>query len=357
MADTGLSYEQLETAFRHQNVQPLYFLFGEETFLIDELQGLLVEHALAPHERDFNLDVVYGPEADAPAALALCASYPVMAQRRVIIVREFEKLKNNRLFTSYAEQPNPTAVVFLACSSKPNLATHPYRALKAHAAWAEFKPPYPNQMPGWIQKRVRARGCEIEPQAAQMLAELTGTNLRSAVTEIDKLITYTGGRNKLTADDVVQAGGQSRDFNVFELQRAIGEGRYVDALRITERLLRQSSSARSEALMIVSILTSYFIKLWKLTSQTAQGGPDKAAAARIGVSPFFVREYISSAQRMGRRSIERAFGALLAADYELKGGAVRDERLVMTLLMRRLAPDGGPDRAERQHRTHTFSTT
>jgi DNA polymerase III subunit delta len=359
LADAGLSYEQLETAFRHQNLKPLYFLFGEETFLIDELQRLLIDTALAPHERDFNFDLVYGPETDAQAVLALCASYPVMAQRRVVVVREFEKLKNNRLFASYAEQPNPSAVVFLACSGKPNLTTHPYRALKAHAAWAEFKPPYANQMPGWIQKRVQARGHEIEPQGAQMLAEFVGTDLRAAVTEIDKLITYTGGRKTITADDVVYAGGQSRDFNVFELQRAIGEGRYVDAVRITEQLLRQSSAARSEALMIVSVLTSYFTKLWKLTGSNVKTAPDKAVAARIGVSPFFVREYIVSAQRMGRRAIEEGFSALLAADYELKGGAVRDEHLIMTLLIRRLVPGAAPTRTVLDHPSSAriFSTT
>ncbi|MEO0857467.1 MAG: DNA polymerase III subunit delta, partial [Bacteroidota bacterium] len=81
-AKPGPSYDDLATAFRHGNFQPLYFFYGEEGFLIDELQTLLVEHALQPHERDFNLDLVYGAESDVQRALALCASFPVMAQRR-----------------------------------------------------------------------------------------------------------------------------------------------------------------------------------------------------------------------------------------------------------------------------------
>jgi len=338
MTSKGLTYEQLETAFRHGNFKPLYFLYGEESFLIDALQDLLRANALAPHERDFNLDIVYGAEADVQSVLALCASYPMMAERRVVIVRDFDKLKDNRRFTAYAAQPNPAAVVFLVCASKPNLSTHPYRALKTQAAWGYFKPFYDNQMPGWIQKQIQQRGYQVEARGVQMLADYVGTNLRAADVEIEKLITFAGGRQKLTADDVVRASGQTRDFNVFELQKAIGEGRYPDAMRITERLLQQSSNARSESLAIVSVLTAYFTKLWKLTDCQSRRLSEKEMAARIGVSPYFIKEYLFSLRRFNPEAIERAFSTLLAADYELKGGRNRSERLVMDLMLRRLMP-------------------
>lgn len=338
MAKTGLSYEQLDTAFRHRNFKPLYFLYGDEPFLMDELQQVLIEHALARHERDFNFDLVYGQDAEAQAVLALCAGYPMMAERRVVVVRNFEQLKDNRLFTAYAEQPNPTAVVLLLCSTKPNLSMHPYRALKQHAAWGEFKPLYDNKMPGWIQQRVKNLGYRIEPQAVQMLADYVGTSLQAAAAEIEKLITYAGGRKTLTGDDVVSASGQTREFNVFELQKAIGEGRYSDAVRIADRLLGQASNTRGEALMIVSVLTGYITRLWKLAACQQQGLPEREMASRVGISPFFIKEYIFSLRRFPPAAIEQAFAALLAADYELKGGSSRDERLVLLLLLRRLIP-------------------
>lgn len=338
MAKTGLTYEQLETAFRHRNFKPLYFFFGEEWFLIDELQQVFLKNALEKHERDFNLDIVYGAEAEVQSVLALCASYPVIAQRRVIIVRDFDKLKNNRLFTSYAKAPNPTAVVMLVCGTRPNLTMQPYRALKAQAAWAEFKALYEKQIPGWIQKRIDILGFRIESTAIQMLADYVGTSLQVASSEIDKLITFVGERGTITDDDVVRASGQTRGFSVFELQRAIGEGRYTDSMRITERMLQKASNTRGESLMIVSVLTGFFTKLWKLTIYRARRMSEKAMAERIGVPPFFIKQYLTSLQRFSPAAIEHAFTTLLAADYELKGGASRSDRLVLTLMLRRLLP-------------------
>jgi DNA polymerase-3 subunit delta len=218
------------------------------------------------------------------------------------------------------------------------LSTQPYRALKSSAEWAEFKPLYPNQVPGWIDKRFKVRGVKPEPAAVQRLADYVGTDLQAIELEIDKLITYTGSRQKITGDDVVQASGQTRDFNVFELQRAIGETRYPDALRITEQMLRQASNQRGEALMIVSVLTSYFTRLWKLTYLQHRQMPDKSLAARVGVSPFFIKEYLHSLRRYDSKAIAHAFASLLSADYELKGGATRNTRLILTLLIRRLMP-------------------
>lgn len=339
MAGDRQSYEQLITAFRHKNFKPLYFLYGDERFLAEQVQDVLRETAIAPHERDFNLDIVYGNESDAKTVLALCSSYPVMAERRVVIVRDFEKLEDNRMFKSYAERPNPSAVVLLACGSKPNLAAHPYRALREHAVAVECKTLYDNQMPGWIKKRAEMQGYNIKPDAVRMLADFVGTNLRAAAVELEKLTTFASGRETITADDVVHASGQTRDFNIFELQRAIGEGRSSDAIRIAERMLQQASYARGEALMMIAVLNSYFTKLWKLTACLGEM-PQAAMAQRIGVPHYYIKEYLQSLRRYPLPSIEEAFSALVAADYELKGGASRSERLILTLALRKILMAG-----------------
>ncbi len=336
MAAKAPSFDDLTVAFRHGNVKPLYFFYGDEGFLMDELQALLIEHALRPGERDFNLDLFHGPDADARQVLAACMGYPVMAERRVVVVRSFEKLAENRAFKEYAERPNPTAVVLLLCTGKPNLSAHPYRALREHAVAVEFKPLYDRQMPGWIDSRARTLGVKMEPGAAQMLAQEVGTDLRTAAVELDKLVAYIGGRTNVTEEDVLTAGGHLREFNVFELQKAVGEGDRVRATAIVERLLQQASSRRGEALMVVTMLSRYFLKLRKLSTSLSRNVSPNELARHIGVPPYFLKEYQFALRHLGPATVRRAFEALLAADYELKGGAERDERLVLLLALGRV---------------------
>lgn len=336
MASKALTYERVMTAVQNNEFAPLYFLYGDESFLIDEVQREVMARALQPHERDFNLDIVYGADADVKDVLALCAGYPVMAQRRVVIVREFERLKENRLFMRYAERANPSAVVVLVCASRPNLSAHPYRALKQHAVAVEFKPLRSREMPAWVESRMRSLGYKAEPRAVHMLTEYLGTDLRTAAAEIDKLATYTGTREVITADDVVHASGQTREFSVFELQKAIGENRFADAVRIGERLLQHAANPQGEALMIVAVLTGYFSKLWRLLPCQAQRMSEGAMAAQVGVPPYYISEYVGALRRLGPSGVERAFAALVAADFELKGGSTRDAHAVMLLLLTRL---------------------
>ncbi len=334
----SLSFEQLETAFRHRNFKPLYFLYGDETYLIDQAQKLLIEHSLAPHERDFNLDVIYGAEAEATQVLAQCASFPMMAERRVVIVRDFEKLKGNALFQHYAAAPNPQAIVLLACRTKPNLNAHPYRALKKDAAWAEFKRVRQHEVAGWVTDYLKTRGYRLTPDAAAMLADTVGTDLQTAASEADKLITYAAPRTTFTREDVLHAGGHSREFNVFELQKAVGDGAYGLSASIAEHLLQQSSNPNGEALRIVAILSVYFARLQKLAYCLQKRMPERAMASEVGVSPFFIKEYIVGARRYPQPRLDQAFAALLAADYELKGGSGRAASLIVLLLLRRLMP-------------------
>lgn len=346
--NTGPSFDDLATAFRHANFDPLYFFFGEEAFLMDELQDLAMRHALPPEQHDFNLDIVYGSDATPAEVLALCQGYPVMAERRVVIVREFEKLGQGlggdakkhfkSQFKAYAQSPNPHAVVLLVCSAKPNLSAHPYRALKKHATWSHFETLYDRQMPGWIKTYAKQQGYDIAPRAVQMLADYVGTDLRGAASELEKLATFAGNRSRLTADDVLAASGQTREINVFALQEAIGKGNAGQAQRIVDGLLRQASNPRSEGIKIVAILSSYFDKLWLLQAPKAQGMNKYKVAGYIGVPPFFAEEYRRAAQRYTKRSIGTAYRALLSADFELKGGSTREAPLILTLLLRHLLP-------------------
>ncbi|HRR08980.1 MAG TPA: DNA polymerase III subunit delta [Rhodothermales bacterium] len=333
-----ISYEQALTAFAHKNFRPLYFVFGEEKFLMTELQNTLLEHALAVHERDFNLDILYGSDVDGAQALSYCQGYPMMAERRVVIIRDFEKMANNSVFAPYAKNPNPDTVVMLLCGSKPNLTNNPYRALKSSSVVIELKAIKENQVGGWVQKQVSKTGKKIRPDAVQMLVDFNGNNLHTLANEVDKLQAYVGHKTEITRDDVLDVGGHAREFNVFELQKAVGQADFLAALHIVEHMLQQKTNRAGEALMMVSILSAYFQKLWKLVGCQNLNMSDKQMAERVGISPYFIKEYVMSLRKYPYSSILRALNALLAADYELKGGSSRNPELILHLLLLKIIP-------------------
>jgi DNA polymerase III subunit delta len=335
MAARGMSFDDLAAAFRQRKFDPLYLFYGEEDFLMDELQALLIKNALQPHERDFNFDRFFGPEADVKQVLSACASYPMMAERRVVVVTSFDQLADNRDFTRYASQLNPTAVVLLLCRGKVNLSTHPYRALKAHGTAVEFSPPRDKEMPTWLARRAKTLGLDVRPPAAQMLADEVGTDLRVAAGELEKLKTYLGERTTVTEDDVLAVAGQLREYNIFELQRALGQNDRARAMSIVSRMLDQASNRTGEAIRIVTTLSWYLQKLRHLADIQSLRPSDSEVARHIGVRPYFVGEYRSAVRQLGPAGIRRALRALLVADYELKAGSNRDPRLVVQLMVGR----------------------
>ncbi|MBN8589383.1 MAG: DNA polymerase III subunit delta [Rhodothermia bacterium] len=333
-----LSYEQAITAFTHKNFRPLYFVFGEEKFLSTELQNTLLEHALPRHERDFNLDVLYGSEVEGSQALSYCQGFPMMSERRVVVIRDFEKMSNNSVFAAYAKAPNPSTVVLLLCGVKPNLTNNPYRAIKSLATVIELKPIKENQVGGWVQKQVTKMGKKIRPDAVQMLVDFNGNNLQTLANEVEKLQAYVGRQEEINRNDVLDVGGHAREFNVFELQKAVGQADFLAAIRIVEHMLRQKTNRAGEALMMVSILSTYFQKLWKLIGCQNLKMNDKQMAERVGISPYFIKEYVMSLKKYPYGRIQEALAALLAADYELKGGSSRSPELILQLLLLKIIP-------------------
>jgi DNA polymerase-3 subunit delta len=339
------TYQQYLTAFSHGNIKPVYLFYGEERYLINELQKRLVSAVLQPEEHDFNLDILYGSETDGPSVAAACAAFPMMAARRVVIVRDFEKLPRKDPLMAYAKSPNPSAVAVFVCNDRPRMNTNPYRAIAKHGEASEFKAIRERQLPAWVETKLKAAECTADNRAVEMFCALTGTDLQKVDLELEKLITFVGDRGRITREDVLQVGGHSREYNVFELQKSVGEQDFPRSALIMERMLQRSSNRRGEAAMILSVLASYFIKLKKLSGCQEKRSSSKELASAIGVPPYFVRDYQVALRRIGHAGLHRAFESLQAADYELKGGSERGEDLILMLLLRRLT--SGPSRVGR----------
>lgn len=337
MASRGPTYEALRAELAHGTVRTAYVLYGEEDLLLDEALDAIVTAALAGADQGFNLDVMRGSEADGRDIVARASSFPMMAERRVVVVREADKLtgRDPDLLASYCERPSETTCLILA-GTKPDFRRKPFVTVRKEGGAFEFRPLQQDALVSWIAGRVAARGRRIGPPAASLLAASVGGSLRELTNEIDKLFIFAGDRKEITQDDVSAVAGVSREFSIFELQKAIGTHSTPRAVAIMERML----DAGEKVPVIIASLATYFTTLWKIADLRRRGVPGGEHAAIAHVSPYFVREYYEALEHTTALDCERAIFSLADADETSKTTG-QDVRHVMVALVLGLCGETG----------------
>jgi DNA polymerase-3 subunit delta len=332
MAGGGLSFDDLDAALRGGTLASLYLFHGEETLLVDEAVQRVVDTAMGDADRAFNLDVLSGSENDARDIVSRASSFPMMSERRVVVVRDVERMdgKGLELLTHFVENPSPTTCLVLV-AAKADMRKKPFTTIRKNGVVMEFKALYDNQLPAWIEKRVLRLGKTIAPEAGKLLAAYVGSSLRALDNEIDKLMLFIRDRTSISADDVAAVVGFTREFSVFELQKAVGAKNLPRAVEIMERMI----DAGAGLPFVFTMLTSYYATLWKLADLRRRGVAERELAGEAGINPYFVREYLEALRQHGVGEIEQAFSHLAEADEQSKTGS-RDPRQIMHLLLIRL---------------------
>jgi len=329
VAKEGRTLDELTAALAQKHFAPVYLFHGEEDFLIEEATNAVIEAALTPEERNFNLDRIYGGEADTRDVVSHASSFPMMAERRVVVVREVEKLGQPEVLAAYIENPSPSTCLVLA-SSKPDFRRKPFVTAKKHGFVLECKPLWDNQVPAWIAKRVKASGREIDPEAASMLLAYVGSSLREIVNELEKIYLYVGERKTITVDDISAVVGVSREFSVFELQWAIGGKDTGKASAILARMIEQGEP---HPVLIVAVLTKFFQTLWKLHDVRRRGVQGGQQFVQAGVFGSYAERYGQAANKYSMQEIEDAFIALADLDEKLKSSGGDPHMLMQTFIV------------------------
>ena len=216
-------------------------------YYINELGEFLTNTLLKPEERDFNLDIVYGADTTIAQVVELAQAYPMMADRRVVVVREAQALRSLDALEDYLKQPNPTTVlVFCHKHGKLDGRKGVFKSLQRVGVVYESKRVYDRQLPPFITRYLKRRGLGIDQQAVQMLASHVGADLCRLAGEMDKLVLAVApGEQVVTASLVEQQTGVSREFNDFELQAALA---HRDMLRAAQIVKYYQGNPRSFAL-------------------------------------------------------------------------------------------------------------
>lgn len=327
------SYEDLRESFRRKIFLPVYFLYGDEEFLMDGAVDELIASAVEKETKDFNLDISYGSDLSAKEIVELAASYPMIGERRVVVVREFEKLSNKEPLLPYLERPSPsTSLVLLA--SKPDFRVKIFKVLAEKAKCAEFRFLADSEIPQWISRHVEESGAEISPEAVEVLRSYVGKSLREIHNEIQKVLLYAGDKKLIGIEEVNAVVGMSRQFNIYELRASIGAKNLFRSLEISEHMLQAGESA----IGLITMLTRYFERLWIILDCLSRKVGRQEIAAALKFTPkqmYFLDEELRTAKSFSLSEIENGFRALARADERLKtsNGSVL---VVITLLLHTL---------------------
>lgn len=326
MAKEGLTLDDLRSSLAQRVFAPVYLFYGEEDFLAEQATDLIVGSSMSVEQQGFNLDVVYGSDADARDIVSHASSFPMMADRRVVVVRELDKLANKELLSSYLEEPLPTTCLVLH-SAKPDFRKKPYATAKRVASVIKCEPIREYQIPGWITKRVKQQGCEIDPEAVKILAAYVGTSLREIQNELDKLYIFVGKRQAIVSDDIRAVVGVSKEYNIFELQNAVGGKNLARSTEILDRMMDLGESP----ILIIMMLTRYFTTLWKLHDLRRRGSTDLASAS--GVNPYYLKDYVATLGHYSVAELERSFEILATADELLKSTSMGPSQVMQNMLI------------------------
>jgi DNA polymerase III subunit delta len=326
-----MTLAELYVSIKKKQFDPLYLFHGNEDLLIEEGMDAIIENAISPELRGFNLDIMDGGKVDAKDVVAHASAFPMMSERRVVVVKECERLVQSdtakEVLAAYIHRPlESTSLIMIA--GQADFRRKPFTDLKKRAVVIECKPLYDNEVPRWVMQRIEKGGKSADMEACRLLHAYTGNALRVVKSEIEKLFTFVGDKSSITQEDVAAVVGVSKGYSIFDLQNAVGAKDHKSATKILARMLQHGENPQ----YIIVMLTRFFKQLWKLHAVRQERIPDTQLAGAIGVNPYFVKQYLGFQSNFTQDAIASCFRALLEADVVLKTTS-RKPQVVLDVLL------------------------
>ncbi len=308
---------QITKDIKAGNLKPIYFLMGEEPYYIDKLTEFIEQNVLEEHERDFNQSILYGRDVTMEDVIGTAKRFPMMADRQVVVVREAQELSRtiDKLET-YAENPQPTTVLVFAYKYKTlDKRKKITKLLDKVGVVFESKKLYENQVGDWIKRVLSGQGYSIDNKAVAMLVEFLGTDLSKINNELDKLKIILPKGHTFTPNDIEENIGFSKDFNNFELRKAIGEKNQVKAYQIIDYFAQNPKD--NPLVVTTGLVFGFFSQLLQY-----HGLKDKSqmnAAKILKVNPYFVKDYEVAFRNYPMKKVSAIVSALRTIDVKSKG--------------------------------------
>jgi DNA polymerase-3 subunit delta len=313
------TYEEIICDLKKRIFKPVYFLAGEEPYFIDLISDYIEQKILSEADKAFNQIIVYGDDTNIAAIIDTARRFPMMSSHQVLIVKEAQSLKKIDDLAIYLEKPlQSTILVFCYKYKSLDKRTKLFKMLESNAIYFESPRLRDYQIPAWIERYLMTRGVRAEPSASAMLTEYLGTDLHKIANELEKLlITLPSDKPFITNALIEKNIGISKDYNNFELQKAIGEKNILKANMIVHYF--GDNPKDNPITLTLASLFSFFSKLL-----TYHYLPDKSknnVAAALKVNPYFVKDYETSATKYNAKKTVQIISLLRTYDLRSKGFA------------------------------------
>ena len=323
-----MELDQIIADWKKGNFNPVYWLEGEESYYIDKLTEFAEKLILSEEKKSFNLSIFYGKDAKIDEVLNACRRYPVFSDKQVVIIKEAQHMRDIEKIESYLDAPLASTILLVAYKEKTFDKRKAFgKSLQKKSIVFTSKKLYENELPQWVMTLIKRKGLEINPNALQILLDHIGNDLQRIENELDKVSLNLMGRTKISEDDIEAFVGISKEFNVFELQKAIISRDMSKSLRIINYFASNPKAAPIQ--LVLPTLYSFFSKLYVAAFSNSKD--EKSIAALLGVNSFFARDYINAMQRYKPGEIEKIL--LLLHHYNLKSVGIGRADVEDTSLM------------------------
>jgi DNA polymerase III, delta subunit len=312
-----VTYEEIISDLKNRIFKPVYFLAGEEPYYIDLITEYIQEKVLPEAEKAFNQIILYGDDTNIAAIIDTARRFPMMASHQVLIIKEAQSLKKLDDLIIYLEKPLLSTILVFSYKYKTiDKRTKLYKTLESHGIYFESARIRDYLIPAWIERYLMLKGIKTDPSASAMLTEYLGTDLHKIVNELDKLIiTLPPGKPFITTALIEKNIGISKDYNNFELQKAIGEKNILKANMIVQYFANNPKD--NPITLSIASLFGFFSKL--LTFHYLTDKSKNNVAAVLKVNPFFVKEYENSASKYNVSKTVQIISLLRTYDMKSKG--------------------------------------
>jgi len=294
---------------------------GEEEFYIDNITNLFIEDVLTEEEKEFNLNILYGKETSVDQIISICKKYPLMSKHQIVLVKEAQDL--SRSFDDlidYFKKPLESTILIINYKHKSiDKRKSSFKELKKNAKVFESKKLYDNQVQNWISNTINSAGFSIDRKSVSLINEHLGNSLSKISNEIDKLLEIKKKEKIIELDDIEKYIGISKEFNNFELRKALGEKNYNKAFQITQYFSENPNS--NPIVVTISIVFDFFNKLLLFHSNNTLN--DTKIASLLGINPFFIKEYKTASINYDLKQVVRIISILRDYDMFSKGVGVK----------------------------------